>query len=82
MEVSPEEHDIHSPSHGRKWFSSEGIGKRGQGVTLNYFVEKEEDIAPLAHGLGIANDIHMHTKAQFIGSKDSFIEMSKGPQDE
>lgn len=82
MEIQPEEHDVHAPSHGRKWFASEGIGKRGQGVTLNFFVEEESDISPLAHGLGIASNIHMHKKAEYIGMKDDYLDMTKGPHEE
>lgn len=73
MEINRDHIEAHSAAGGDKWFMSQGVGKHGQTVVLNYLVEDEKDIAPIAHGLGIANDISMHTPATQVGSRLDYI---------
>ena len=72
MEINRDDHDAYSPSGGQKWFASKGIGSRGQTVTLNFICDKEEQIAPLAHGLGIAHNVTMHQKAEYIAPAEHY----------
>jgi len=73
MEVNRDHIEAHAARGGDKWFMSQGIGERGQTVVLNFLVEDEKDIAPIAHGLGIANNISMHTQATQVGSRLDYI---------
>ena len=77
MEIDRDDHEAVSPTGGQKWFASSGIGNRGQTVTLNFLADSKEEVAPLAYGLGIAHNIHMHEQAQEIGTADDYRDMSK-----
>jgi hypothetical protein len=75
MEV--DKSDINAIGTGRSdlWFASEGVSGNGTPTTINYFVESKEEVAALAHGLGIAHDLSMHTEAEYIGRKADYEDM-------
>lgn len=73
MDINRDNIEAHSASGGDKWFMSQGIGSDGQTVVLNYLVASEKDIPPIAHGLGIANNVSMHTAASQVGSRLDYI---------
>lgn len=77
MEIDRSDHNAVSPSGGDTWFSSTGIGKQGESVTLNFFANSHEEVAPLAHGLGIAHSVSMHEDAQKIGTRQDYEDLSK-----
>lgn len=77
MEISSNDVDAIGPQGGSQWYSSQGIGANGQSVTLNFLVNSEDEVAPLAHGLGVAQNIHMHAKATRIGTRKEYEEMSR-----
>lgn len=74
MEISNDDIDAVGPLGGSKWFSSQGIGKRGQTVALNFLVNDEDEIPALAQGLGIAHNVHMHKEAEYIGTRDDYLD--------
>lgn len=73
MDINRDIIEAHSAAGGDKWFMSQGIGEHGQTVVLNFLAEDEKDIAPIAHGLGIAHNISMHTPATQVGSRLDYI---------
>jgi len=77
MDVQPDEIEIHGTGANSKWFSSEGLNGKGKGVVLNYLTDTEEEVDALAHGLGIAHDVSMHTKAKYVGTRQDFLDMSQ-----
>jgi hypothetical protein len=76
MEIDRTDHNAVSPNGGDTWFSSTGVGKNGQSVTLNFFADSEEEVAPLAHGLGIAHNVSMHQEAERIGTRQDYEDLS------
>jgi len=77
MEVSRDEFEVHGPHGGSKWFASTGVGKNGQSVTINFLSENEEEVDALAHGLGIAHDVHMHQRAEEIGTAADYHDFTE-----
>ena len=77
MEIDRSDHNAVSPSDGNTWFSSTGIGKQGESVTLNFFADSKEEVTALAHGLGIAHSVSMHGDAQRIGTRQDYEDLSK-----
>lgn len=75
MDVQPDEITVHGTGQASKWYSSDGINDKGAGVALNFLVDDEREIKPLAHGLGIAHGVHMHKKAKHIGTRGDFLSM-------
>jgi len=76
MEVSYDDHDSYAPNSGKYWFASSGTGDKGQEVTLNYFADSKEEVAALAHGLGIAHSVSNHKEAEYIGRATDYDEFS------
>jgi len=76
MEVSRDEYEVHGPNGGSDWYASEGIGENGQSVSINYIASDQREVTALAHGLGIAHNVHMHKKAQRIGTAAEYREFS------
>lgn len=74
MEPVNEEHEVYSAVGNGEWYASSGFGSRGQQVTVNYLAKSKGDAEALAHGLGIARDIHGHTKMEHIGSEAEYRE--------
>lgn len=74
MDIQPDEIDIHGATGGSKWFASKGISGTGHGVVLNFIVDDESEIEPLAHAAGIANNVSMHQPAEYIGTRGDFID--------
>lgn len=72
MDVSPQSHEIHGAGANSKWFSSSGLGSRGQAVELNFFADSQADADCLAQGLGIAHDVHAHKKAVYVAPKSEY----------
>lgn len=73
MEINRDHIEAHAARGGDKWYMSQGIGDEGQTVVFNFLVENEKDIAPIAHALGIANNVSMHTPATQVGSRLDYI---------
>jgi hypothetical protein len=77
MEIQPDEIDVYAPGNTSKWFASEGLSETGHGVVINFLADNEEEVAPLAHGLGIAHNVSMHKKAEYIGTAQDFRDASQ-----
>lgn len=76
MEIDRSEIEVRGPGPRREWYASQGIGAHGQTVSINFITDRKGDVDALAHGLGIANDVHMHQKAEHIGSAKDYKELS------
>ncbi len=76
MDVSPDEYETHAPGQASKWYSSEGLNQKGKAVVINYLVDDESQVSALAQGLGIAHNVSMHKKAEYIGTRQDFLDHS------
>lgn len=68
--------EAHAASGGANWYASTGVGTDGQTVVLNFIADSEKDVAPIAHGLGIALGITRHAKAKYIGPSQEYYDLS------